>query len=67
LDFVEKNPKIFFWFGEQGFLNGKQFFDSPDFDIKSLTPMSKAKILGKWFVKKTYFSLKTAVKRSQAK
>ena len=42
----------------------KQFFNSPYLDIKNLSAISKAKIVGKALVKKTYFSLKNALKRS---
>lgn len=41
-----------------------RFFDSPYLDIGSLTAIDKAKILGKWFVKRSYFTLKTALKGS---
>lgn len=38
----------------------KHFFDSPYLDIKNLTAISKAKILGRWLIKKIYFGLKKA-------
>ncbi|MCL1472408.1 glycosyltransferase family 2 protein [Argonema antarcticum] len=39
-----------------------RFFDSPYLEISSLTAIDRAKILGKRFVKESYFNLKKALK-----
>jgi glycosyltransferase involved in cell wall biosynthesis len=40
----------------------QHFFASPYLDINNLSLMSKAKILSKWLVKKSYFELKNVLK-----
>lgn len=44
-----------------------QFFDSPYLELSNLSTMNKARILGKSFLKQSYFKLKKAVKSWKSK
>lgn len=46
---------------------GDRFFDSPYLDLSSLSAINKAKILGKSFLKQSYFKLKKALKTFKSK